>query len=304
MQIAAGIREYLIHLHVERGLSQHTLMAYQGDLARYAQWCAERGVEKVAECTAALMSEFAQWLRDETGAALSQASSQRHLSAIRGLHKWLVREGHSDNDPSGLSSASTGVVQLPKTLSIHEVELLIASAGGDLSHPLQLRDVALIELLYATGARISEAAGLDVDDVDIQDASVVLRGKGDKQRRVPVGRTALGTIEAWLVRGRPQLAAKGSGSPRLFLNAYGRPLSRQAGGAIVSDAAHGAELGFKVSPHMLRHSCATHLLEGGADVRVVQELLGHANVQTTQIYTHVTVQRLREAHAEAHPRAR
>jgi integrase/recombinase XerD len=304
MQIAAGIRQYLIHLHVERGLSQHTLAAYQGDLTRYADWCAQCGVETVGECTAALMSEFAQWLRDANGAALAQASSQRHLSAIRGLHKWLVREGHADNDPAGLSTASTRVVQLPKTLSIHEVELIIASAGGDLSDPLQMRDVALVEFLYATGARISEATGLDVDDLDIEDASVVLRGKGDKQRRVPVGRTALRTIEAWLVRGRPQLVTQGSGLPRMFLNAYGRPLSRQAGGAVVSDAANRAGLGFEVSPHMLRHSCATHLLEGGADVRVVQELLGHANVQTTQIYTHVTVQRLREAHAEAHPRAR
>ena len=174
---------------------------------------------------------------------------------------------------------------------------------GDLP-PLALRDRALLEVLYGTGARISEAVGLDVDDLDLDAASVLLRGKGSKQRIVPVGRPAVSAVEAYLVRGRPALAAAGTGTPALFLNARGGRLTRQSAWSILAAAVQRSGVTAEVSPHTLRHSYATHLLDGGADVRVVQELLGHASVTTTQIYTLVTVDRLREVYAVAHPRAR
>ena len=196
--------------------------------------------------------------------------------------------------------------RLPKSLTIDEVFALLAAAGGDSPSdgPLTLRNRALLEFLYSTGSRISEAVGLDVDDVDMHARSVLLRGKGGKQRLVPVGRPAVEALEAYLVRGRPELARRGRGTPSMFLNARGGRLSRQSAWQVLQDAAERAGITANVSPHTLRHSFATHLLDGGADVRVVQELLGHASVTTTQIYTLVTVHALREVWAGAHPRAR
>jgi integrase/recombinase XerD len=198
--------------------------------------------------------------------------------------------------------------RLPKSLTIDEVLALLEGAGGDspADGPLTLRNRALLELLYSTGSRISEAVGLDVDDIDTQARSVLLHGKGGKQRLVPVGRPAVQALDAYLVRGRPELARRGRGAfvaPGIFLNARGGRLSRQSAWQVLQDAAERAGITAGVSPHMLRHSFATHLLEGGADVRVVQELLGHASVTTTQIYTLVTVHALREVWAGAHPRA-
>jgi integrase/recombinase XerD len=193
--------------------------------------------------------------------------------------------------------------RLPKAISVEEVERLLTAAGAEQT-PLALRDQALLELLYGTGARISEAVGLAVDDLDRGSGLVRLDGKGGKQRLVPVGSYAQRAVEAYLVRGRPVLAAAGAGTPALFLNARGGRLSRQSAWTALRSAAERAELTARVSPHTLRHSFATHLLDGGADVRVVQELLGHASVTTTQVYTLVTVDRLREVYATAHPRAR
>src|SRR5690606_15854909 len=186
---------------------------------------------------------------------------------------------------------------------LHDGEALLAAAG-DAGTGLAMRDRALLEVLYGTGARISEAVGLDLDDLDLTDRTVLLRGKGGKQRRVPVGRYACEALEAYLVRARPELQSAGAGTPAVFLNARGGRLSRQSAWTVLTKAADRAGITAEVSPHTLRHSSATHLLDGGADVRVVQELLGHASVTTTQIYTLVTVDSLREVYAAAHPRAR
>ena len=225
------------------------------------------------------------------------------MVAVRGFHRFAVREGLTAVNPAAEVRPPQPARRLPKAISVAEVTALLGAAGtGDT--PLSLRDVALLELLYGTGARISEAVGLAVDDVGRGDGLIRLAGKGGKQRIVPVGSFAAAAIEAYLVRGRPSLAGSGRGTPALFLNARGGSLSRQSAWAVLRAAATRAGLEGKVSPHTLRHSFATHLLDGGADVRVVQELLGHASVTTTQIYTLVTVDQLREVYAGAHPRAR
>ena len=192
--------------------------------------------------------------------------------------------------------------RLPKAITVTEVEAILAATSGD--EPPALRDRALLELLYGTGARISEAVGLDLDDLDLDTASVLLRGKGSKQRVVPLGRMAVAALEAYLVRGRPALALAGRGSAAVFLNQRGGRLTRQGAWTVLAQAVERSGVTAAVSPHTLRHSFATHLLDGGADVRVVQELLGHASVTTTQVYTLVTVDRLREVYSTAHPRAR
>jgi integrase/recombinase XerD len=234
---------------------------------------------------------------------LSASSTGRAVVAVRGLHRFAFREGLTSSDPAKEVKPPVPARRLPKAISIHEVEQLLAAAGSDQT-PLALRDQALLELLYGTGARISEAVGLAVDDLDRGSGLVRLDGKGGKQRMVPVGSYAQRAVEAYLVRGRPALAATGRGTPALFLNARGGRLSRQSAWTVLRSAAIRAGLTVDVSPHTLRHSFATHLLDGGADVRVVQELLGHASVTTTQVYTLVTVDRLREVYATAHPRAR
>ena len=234
---------------------------------------------------------------------LSATSAGRAVVAVRGFHRFALREGLTKVDPAAEVRPPQPARRLPKAISVAEVSALLAAAAtGDT--PLSLRDVALLELLYGTGARISEVVGLAVDDVARGDGLVRLAGKGGKQRIVPMGSYAVAAVEAYLVRGRPALSAVGPGGPALFLNARGGPLSRQSAWAVLRAAAGRAGLTAKVSPHTLRHSFATHLLDGGADVRVVQELLGHASVTTTQIYTLVTVDQLREVYAGAHPRAR
>jgi integrase/recombinase XerD len=239
--------------------------------------------------------------------ALSASSAARAVSAVRGLHRFAAREGLVAQDVSREIKPPTLPKRLPKALDVDQVSRLLAAVTGD--EPAALRDRALLELLYGTGARISEAVGLAVDDFDLAGRAIVtLRGKGGRTRLVPVGSYARAAIDAYLVRGRPALAAKGKGTPAVFLNARGSVLSRQSAWTILRRAAESAGLpvdgDHAVSPHTLRHSYATHLLDGGADVRVVQELLGHASVTTTQVYTLVTVDRLREVYATAHPRAR
>jgi integrase/recombinase XerD len=238
---------------------------------------------------------------------LSAVSAARALIAVRGLHKFASAEGIIDLDVARAVKPPTPSRRLPKSLSLDDVLALLDGAGGDAESdgPLTLRNRALLELLYSTGARISEAVGLDVDDIDTHARSVLLCGKGGKQRLVPVGRPAIAALDAYLVRGRPDLARRGRGGAQgaIFLNARGGRLSRQSAWQVLQDAAERAGITAAVSPHTLRHSFATHLLDGGADVRVVQELLGHASVTTTQIYTLVTVNALREVWAGAHPRA-
>jgi integrase/recombinase XerD len=248
------------------------------------------------------VADFLAGLREGDGDHLPLAASSagRAVVAVRGLHAFALAEGLTAADPARAVRPPAPPRRLPKAISIGEVEqLLTAAAGGQAA----LRNRALLELLYGTGARISEAVGLDVDDIDTHARSVLLRGKGGKQRLVPVGRPAVQALDAYLVRGRPDLARRGRGTPAIFLNARGGRLSRQSAWQVLQDAAERAGIISGVSPHMLRHSFATHLLEGGADVRVVQELLGHASVTTTQIYTLVTVHALREVWAGAHPRA-
>jgi integrase/recombinase XerD len=225
---------------------------------------------------------------------------------VRGLHRFLVREGLATVDPAREVRPPALPKRLPKALDVDQVTRLLSSVDGD--GPRPLRDKALLEFLYGTGARISEAVGAALDDLSLGEGTVLLRGKGGKTRLVPVGRYARAALDAYLVRGRPALAAAGRTRHAVFLNARGGPLSRQSAWTILRRAATRAGLPVDgphgVSPHTLRHSYATHLLDGGADVRVVQELLGHASVTTTQVYTLVTVDKLREVYATAHPRAR
>ncbi|MGO9381092.1 MAG: site-specific tyrosine recombinase XerD [Mycobacterium sp.] len=303
------LQGYLDHLTIERGVAQNTLNSYRRDLRRYSKHLSDRGIHDLAKVGEDDVSEFLVSLRrgdPEAGtAALSAVSAARALIAVRGLHRFAAAEGLAELDVARAVRPPTPGRRLPKSLTIDEVLALLEGAGGDSPSdgPLTLRNRALLELLYSTGSRISEAVGLDVDDIDTQARSVLLCGKGGKQRLVPVGRPAVQALDAYLVRGRPELARRGRGTPAIFLNARGGRLSRQSAWQVLQDAAERAGITSGVSPHMLRHSFATHLLEGGADVRVVQELLGHASVTTTQIYTLVTVYALREVWAGAHPRA-
>jgi integrase/recombinase XerD len=304
------LQGYLDHLTIERGVAVNTLSSYRRDLRRYAEHLAERGVDDLAKVTETDVSEFLVSLRrgdpDTKTMPLSAVSAARAVVAVRGLHRFAVSDGLTEIDVAQAVKPPTPSRRLPKSLTIDEVLALLEGAGGDseADGPLTLRNRALLELLYSTGARISEAVGLDVDDIDTHARSVLLRGKGGKQRLVPVGRPAVTALDVYLVRGRPDLARRGRGTPAIFLNARGGRLSRQSAWQVLQDSAERAGIKAAVSPHVLRHSFATHLLDGGADVRVVQELLGHASVTTTQIYTMVTVNALREVWAGAHPRAR
>jgi integrase/recombinase XerD len=303
------LQGYLDHLTIERGVAANTLSSYRRDLRRYSKHLSDRGIHDLAKVGEDDVSEFLVALRrgdpDSGATALSAVSAARALIAVRGLHRFAVAEGLTALDVARAVRPPTPGRRLPKSLTVDDVLALLEGAGGDspADGPLTLRNRALLELLYSTGSRISEAVGLDVDDIDTQARSVLLCGKGGKQRLVPVGRPAVAALDAYLVRGRPELARRGRGTPAIFLNVRGGRLSRQSAWQVLQDAAERAGIKSGVSPHMLRHSFATHLLEGGADVRVVQELLGHASVTTTQIYTLVTVHALREVWAGAHPRA-
>lgn len=296
-------QRYVRHLVVERGLSEHTISAYQRDIGRYMAYIeAQVDGAALAGITARHVSEYLATLRTgaDGAAPLSPSSIVRALASIRGLHAFALDEGELALDVTREVMVPHVGDRLPHTLTVAQVTHVIESCNGD--SPGELRDRALLELLYGTGARISEAVSLDIDDVD--EATITVTGKGNKMRRIPVGRYAEQAIEAYLVRARPLFAAHGTGTSRLFLNTRGRPLSRQSAYGIVRKAAERAGIVTSVSPHTLRHSYATHLLQGGADVRVVQELLGHASVTTTQIYTHVSIDALREVFAVSHPRAR
>lgn len=297
------VSDYLDHLAVERSLSANTLSAYRRDLRRYVEFCVEAGITSTSDIDQTIVSAFLQdMLRgNELALPLSASSASRTLSAVRGLHRFLVLEAVTDINPAVDVKPMIPVRRLPKALPVETVLAMLESPPTDT--PVGMRDRALLEFLYATGARISEAVGVDIDDLDTEAGVVLLRGKGGRPRRVPVGRHALAAAQSYLVGARASFAEHGVGTPALFLNQRGRRLSRQSSWAILQRAAASAQVRAHVSPHMLRHSFATHLLDGGADVRVVQELLGHASVTTTQIYTLVTVDRLREVYVAAHPRA-
>jgi len=308
--LTGAVRLYLDHLAVERGVATNTLAAYRRDLVRWTSYLAERGVGDLAVVTELDVSDFLAGLREggESQRPLAASSAARTVVAVRGLHRFLAAEGVVGADVTAGVHPPQPPRRLPKALPYDDIVALIEAAslsGGDGGAALGLRDRALIELLYATGARISEAVALDVDDIPADDgpAAIRLLGKGGRERVVPLGRAARAALAAWTVRGRGALAAAGRGGPALFLNSRGARLSRQSAWAVLRTAAGRAGVGADVSPHVLRHSFATHLLEGGADVRVVQELLGHASVTTTQVYTLVTVDTLREVYAAAHPRA-
>ncbi|HEV7650574.1 MAG TPA: site-specific tyrosine recombinase XerD [Actinophytocola sp.] len=302
--LTAAVAGYLDHLAVERGTSRNTLDGYTRDLRRYAAHLTASGVTDLSAVGEEHVSAFLAVLREGDGShpPLAASSAARALVAVRGLHKFAVLEGIVDLDPAREVRPPAAPRRLPKALPVDDVMRLLETPPVDGAGPL--RDRALLELLYSTGARISEAVGLDLDDIDSRERTVLLDGKGGKQRLVPIGRPALDALDAYLVRARPGLAMRGRGTPAVFLNRRGGRLTRQSAWQVLKVAAERADIAASVSPHTLRHSFATHLLEGGADVRVVQELLGHASVTTTQIYTLVTVNTLREVYATAHPRAR
>jgi integrase/recombinase XerD len=303
-----AVRTYLDHLTVERGLAANTLLSYRRDLRRYVAYLGAQGVAELSDVTEAQVSGFLMNLRegDADHPPLGATSAARTVVAVRGFHKFAVRDGLTGADPAAAVKPPAPTKRLPKALPLSDVEAIL-EASGAAGTTLALRDRALLEVLYGTGARISEAVGLDVDDLDLDEGTVLLRGKGSKERMVPVGSYAQAAVSAYLVRGRPELASVSTGVTNggaLFLNARGGRLSRQSAWAVLAKAAERAGVTRAVSPHTLRHSFATHLLDGGADVRVVQELLGHASVTTTQVYTLVTVDNLREVFATSHPRAR
>ena len=302
---AQAVEGYLDHLRVERGVSPHTSAAYRRDLRRYVEFLAGKGIGDLDQVSPQVVAEFAGDLRQGD---LAPASTARIVVAVRSLHRFAVDDGIASSDPAREVSPPKAGRRLPKGLSLGEVQTLLETPLVE--SPLGLRDAALLELLYGTGARISEIIDLDVDDVSRladtpADDPVGLRlfGKGSKERWVPVGSYARAALRAYLTRARPGLVAHGRGTPALLVNSRGGRLSRQSAWTILRTSAERAGITADVSPHTLRHSYATHLLEGGADVRVVQELLGHASVTTTQIYTMVTVDHLREVYRSSHPRA-
>jgi integrase/recombinase XerD len=318
LQLLGLIQTYLDHLTVERGMSRHTVAAYRRDLHRYADYLAELGVTDPSQVNSAMIGNYAARLREGIAAPdgdgwieapLANASVARAVIAVRSLHRFAAAEGLTAEDPARSVRPPKPPRRLPKALSLEQVQAILAVPATD--SEVGLRDAALLELLYGTGIRISEAVTLDVDEVDrlartpADEPAPGLRvlGKGDKERIVPVGSYARKALDAYLVRGRPMLVAAGRGTPALFVNTRGDRLSRQSAWAVLRSVAEKAGITAEVSPHTLRHSYATHLLDGGADIRVVQELLGHASVTTTQIYTLVTIEHLREVFLTSHPRA-
>lgn len=300
--------QYFRHLAVERGMAKNTLLAYKRDIGRYLDFLANKGIDSVTGITELHVADFAQSLGQAHG--MAQSSVARILSSVRGIHKFWLIEGITEHDPSAVVKPPKQRRSLPKALTLDEVMSLLDAVGpmpsedkNVLDDPIRIRDRALVELMFACGGRISEVLALDLDDF-AEDGMVRLFGKGSKERMVPIGVFSRVLLDMYRTRVRPALAAQGRGTPAMFLNQRGARLSRQSAWLIISKAAEAAGIKQEVSPHTLRHSFATLILEGGMDVRQVQELLGHASVTTTQIYTKVSVDQLRETHANAHPRAR
>jgi len=303
--VAAETERFLDHLTVERGLSANTVAAYRRDLGRYVSFLTGRTVPSAADADEADVRAFLASISASTHGdderPYAATSVARALSSVRSFHRFLLREGLADRDPAAGVVRPRVPQSLPHPLSRDEVGALLEAPASE--GPAGLRDRAALELLYGAGLRISEMTGLDVDDLDLDDGAVRVLGKGGKEREVPLGRYAREAASMYLTRGRPALAtARTRGA--FLLNARGGRLTRQSVARLVAGYARAAGIERRVSPHDLRHSFATHLLDGGADVRVVQELLGHASVATTQVYTLVTATHLREVFETSHPRAR
>jgi integrase/recombinase XerD len=307
MQFEVVLKSFLDHLRIEKGLSPNSITAYDRDLRKFALFINSESLE-YSSLTEEDISRYEASLK---GLDLSPASINRAISALRSFYLYLGIEYEIANPMQAVERRKL-TRKLPKALTVSEITSLI-DATKRLDNPISLRDFALLELLYGTGARVSEVIGINLNDIasstDDQSgvSTVKLRGKGSKERIVPIGSYAMKALSEYLTRTRPALAEKSkqkNANAALFLNSRGTRLSRVSAWQIVSDAADATGLRGKISPHVFRHSYATHLLDGGADIRVVQELLGHASVTTTQIYTLVTIDKVREAYANAHPRAR
>ena len=317
MQFGQGRDRFLQYASIERGLAENTLHAYRTDLEQYGDWLAAQGITDLAAVTGETLSAFVTWLGAPEGPSLTASTITRRLSTVKALHRFLFDEGILDTYAGSQVRTPKASLSLPSALTIDEVERLLNASGGE--DEVGLRDRSLLELMYASGARVSEIVNLDVDDLltvpgandawhdpeqGLRDGGFVrVTGKGNKQRLVPYGSFAGKALAAYLVRARPTLVARGRGTPALFVGARGARFSRQSIWLSIESAAKRAGLSEPVSPHTLRHSFATHLLQGGADVRTVQELLGHSSVTTTQIYTRVSPETLKEHYALAHPRA-
>jgi integrase/recombinase XerD len=307
--LGALFAEHEMWLTVERGLAANSLAAYRRDLRRYEQFLRSRGIDDARSVSEATVSEYVDYLgrlpADDTDGRLAPASIARGLVAVRSFHRFCASEGLLDSDPSEQVGAPRVPQGIPKALDEPEIDAILHSVVGN--EPRAQRDRAILEVLYATGVRISELVGLDLADIDFDDGIARVLGKGDKERVVPMGRAARSELRAYCGDGR--LALRSPRAPRrdadaVFLNARGGRLTRQGCWQLVRRAGERAGLGEQLSPHVLRHSCATHMLDHGADIRVVQELLGHASISTTQVYTKVSPERLRAVYESAHPRAR
>ncbi len=306
MKLDQALKQFLDHLTIERGLSKNSLVAYRRDLNKFSDFLEESRHNFEALSEAEIVA-FEVWLKSKE---LSISSINRNISALKSFYKYLAQEFAISNPVAAMGSSKIPR-RLPKALTIKEIACLIDATKRE-GDPISLRDHAIIELLYGTGARVSEIVGIDINDFSDSELEgnpitvLKLRGKGSKERIVPIGSFAKSALDEYLVRIRPSLLAKSKSTrveTALFLNQRGSRLSRQSAWQVISDAADATGLTGKVSPHVFRHSYATHLLDGGADIRVVQELLGHASVTTTQIYTLITIDKVREAYATAHPRA-
>jgi integrase/recombinase XerD len=292
------VLDFLAYLEFERGLSRNTLDAYRTDLLQFGRFLEERGLSALS-AQPADVADFLQALATRTPPA-SPATIHRKSACLRSFYRHLRRDGLLDTDPTATLSAPRRTRKLPQVLTRGEIEKLLSQPRG--TKPAALRDRALLELMYACGLRASEAIGLELMDVDVEEGVLRARGKGSKERVVPIGQAAVGALRPYLERGRPALV-KGSAEPHLFVNFRGGALTRQGLYKIVRRHALGAGLADRMSPHTLRHTFATHLLAGGCDLRSVQEMLGHADVSTTQLYTHLSSERLKDVYFRAHPRA-
>lgn len=299
MQLDIAIEEFLTSLVAERGLAVNTVNAYRRDLMQYRAILQEAGVETIEDVGAATMTDYVETLRG-TGAA--DATVGRKIAAVRGLHRFLVVEEYTESDPTARLDSPRRAKGLPKALSVEAITSLLDAA--DTGTDLGVRDRALLEFLYGTGARVSEAIDLDQIDVDLDEANALVTGKGSKQRLVPLGTYAVDALRRYYPV-RQALVGAEHDPGAVFVSARGRRLTRQAVWQIIKKTAHRADIDeTEVTPHVLRHSAATHMVEGGADLRTVQELLGHANISTTQVYTRVSPQHLYEVFVTSHPRGR
>lgn len=294
------ILDFLAYLEFERGLARNTLAAYRTDLIQFGAYLSEHGLEATTASGADLGDFLAQLARGERDEPLAPATVNRKVAALRSFYRHLRRTEQTTDDPTAAIKPARRGRPLPKVLNHGEVTRLLEQARG--SEPVDVRDRAILEVMYGCGLRVSEAVGLDVASLDLRRGFVRAEGKGSKERIVPLGREAASAVQRYMRSGRPSLAGTSEQS-RLFLNFRGQPLTRQGMYKIIQRHARAAGLADRMSPHTLRHTFATHLLAGGCDLRSVQEMLGHADVSTTQIYTHLSDQRIRDVYFQAHPRA-